>query len=69
MLRPHMKAAEYRCRALEASVLAGASPLAQVRERYESAAARWTMLAQLSERQGSRPKADRAGAVIPAIGA
>ena len=54
MLKPHLKAAEYRCRALEASALAGASTLAQVREKYEAAAARWTALAQLSEHQRDR---------------
>lgn len=63
MTRTDLKAAEYRCRALEASTLAGASPLALVREKYEAAAARWTALALLSERRSDRQPLVPANAV------
>jgi hypothetical protein len=48
-LKRQVKAAEYRDRASEASVLAGASALAHVREKHELAAARWIQLATLTE--------------------
>jgi hypothetical protein len=43
---------EYRDRASEAAGLAKASPLAHVREKHETAAVRWTELAELNERDG-----------------
>lgn len=48
-LRRQVKAAEYRDRASDASALAVASMLAHVREKHETAAARWTQLAALNE--------------------
>lgn len=51
MHKTQLKAAEYRCRASEATALADASLLHRVREKYEAAAARWMDLALLSDRQ------------------
>lgn len=56
MLKAELKAAEYRSRAQEASALADASLLERVREKYEVAAARWTDLALLNERQSRAPR-------------
>jgi hypothetical protein len=50
MLIREVKAAEYHCRALEATVLAETSILDRVREKHEVAAARWRVLAALNER-------------------
>lgn len=44
------RAAEYRGRAMAATALAEASPLDNVRERHEAAAARWLDLAEMDER-------------------
>ncbi|HWE46735.1 MAG TPA: hypothetical protein VG407_11980 [Caulobacteraceae bacterium] len=50
------RAADYRDRAREAAALAEASPLQCVRERYETAAARWLELAAQSDHgAGVRP--------------
>jgi len=43
------KAAEYRMRAQEAANLALASPLDNVRERHEQAAAKWLAMAETDE--------------------
>lgn len=50
VLRRQVKAAEYRDRASDASALASSSLLAHVREKHETAAARWIQLAALNER-------------------
>lgn len=50
VLKRQVKAAEYRDRASDASALASASVLDHVREKHETAAARWIQLAALNER-------------------
>jgi len=50
-----LRAAEYHDRALAASALAEASPLAQVREKHERAAIRWRELAELNEERVAAP--------------
>jgi hypothetical protein len=50
MLKSHIKADEYRGRAIDSAALAEASVLDRVREKHELAAARWTELAGLQER-------------------
>lgn len=50
VLKRQVKAAEYRDRASDASALAMSSQLAHVREKHETAAARWIQLAALNER-------------------
>jgi hypothetical protein len=46
----HVRAIEYRRLAIAANALAETSLLANVREKHEHAAARWTALALLDER-------------------
>lgn len=48
-LKRQAKSAEYRARADDAAALADASPLANVREKHQAAAVRWTELAVLYE--------------------
>jgi hypothetical protein len=49
LLRRQVRAAEYRDKASQATDLARASALANVREKHEVAAAKWSQLAALSE--------------------
>jgi len=51
-LKRRLKSVEYQARAREAQDLADASPLAQVKERHEAAAARWMELAGQQESFG-----------------
>ena len=53
MSKNQLRADEYRGRAADATALADAALLANVRERHEAAAARWTDLARLNERQAT----------------
>lgn len=53
MSKSQLKSDEYRGRAAEAMALADAAVLANVRERHEASAARWTDLARLNERQAA----------------
>jgi hypothetical protein len=55
MTKSLIRAADYRDKAHNASVLAGASALAHVREKHERAAAVWTGLADMEERVPARP--------------
>jgi len=55
ILKRHVRAADYRERALESVARAEASVLDRVRERHEAAAARWRELAALSERVAPTP--------------
>jgi hypothetical protein len=50
-----VRAAEYRRLATAAGALAEATPLPHVREKHETAAARWTELAILDEQPTSMP--------------
>jgi hypothetical protein len=49
MLQRQVRAAEYRRLSDQASALAAGSPLWNVREKHEVAAARWAELAALDE--------------------
>jgi hypothetical protein len=66
------RAAEYRRLAEAANALVDSSQLANVREKHEVAAARWTDLADLAERasaeHASRVAAAPAPASAPALG-
>lgn len=62
MSKNQLRADEYRGRAADATALADAAILANVRERHEAAAARWTDLARLNERQASPRDARTAAA-------
>jgi len=55
-LKRRIQATEYRGRALDASALAAASLLDHVREKHETAAARWQALAALNESDDSAPQ-------------
>jgi hypothetical protein len=55
MSKSLIRAADYRDKARNAAVLAGASVLAHVREKHERAAAVWSGLADLEERVPVRP--------------
>jgi len=55
LLKRKIRAEDYRDKARNASVLAGASALAHVREKHERAAAVWSGLADMEERAPVRP--------------
>ena len=54
MMKREIRAADYRDKALNASVLAQASVLAHVRAKHERAAAVWSGLAEMEERPAVR---------------
>ena len=54
MLKREIRAADYRDKAQNASLLAEASVLAHVREKHERAAAVWSGLAEMEERPSVR---------------
>ncbi len=54
MMKREIRAAEYRDKAMAASLLAEASVLAHVREKHERAAAVWSGLAEMEERPAVR---------------
>jgi hypothetical protein len=56
-LKRQVRAAEYRRMAMAADTLAENSALANVREKHEQAAARWTALAVLDEQPTRLPPA------------
>ena len=66
MHKKRIKAEEYRRLACDASALARASELDNVREKHELAAAQWTSLAEHEERAPYRASASPA---LIAIGA
>jgi hypothetical protein len=51
VVKRRMMTAEYRELARQASALAAASPLDNVREKHEQAALQWTALAELNDRR------------------
>jgi hypothetical protein len=60
------RAAEYRQRAQEAADLALASPLDNVRERHEQAAAKWLAMAETDEDMIAKRSVDGRTAASPA---
>lgn len=68
MSKNQLRADEYRGRAADATALADAALLANVRERHEAAAARWTDLARLNERHVERRTEEiKRGLILAAI--
>ena len=54
-----IRAAEYRALALQSAALADATPLDHVREKHHLAAARWTALAEIDERDNEAAETRR----------